>query len=56
MEKALDNIRRAAEKKESNENNMVFPVIDAVKVYATVGEIVSALKDVWGECRKPTFL
>jgi len=56
VEEALDNIRRAAEKKESNENNMVFPIIDAVKVYATVGEIVSALKNVWGEYRKPTFL
>ena len=56
VEKALDNVRRVAEKPESNENSLVFPIIDAVKAYATVGEIVSALKDVWGEYRSPTFL
>jgi len=42
--KALDNLRRAAE---SSENTMPF-ILDAVRAYATVGEICGALKEVFG--------
>ena len=28
-------------------------LVEAVEAYATVGEITSALRDVWGEYRQP---
>jgi methylmalonyl-CoA mutase N-terminal domain/subunit len=30
-------------------------IIEAVKVYATVGEIVQVMKDVYGEFEEPIF-
>ena len=29
--------------------NLVLPILDAVKVYATVGEVCDTLREVWGE-------
>jgi methylmalonyl-CoA mutase, N-terminal domain len=44
VEKTLGALRRAAE---GSENTMPF-ILDAVRAYATVGEICLALKDVFG--------
>ncbi|MFC1861815.1 methylmalonyl-CoA mutase family protein [Chloroflexota bacterium] len=35
--------------------NTMFPILEAVKAYATVGEICNAMRDVFGECRLPTL-
>jgi len=56
VKRALDEIRRCAEKEESSDNNLVFPVLEAVKAYATVGEIRNALGDVFGEYRLPAII
>ncbi len=56
VEEALDMIRKMAEKEESNETNLVPHIYNAVKHYATLGEIVQALKDVFGEYRAPTII
>jgi methylmalonyl-CoA mutase N-terminal domain/subunit len=45
LSKALDGLKRAVE---SNEN-LVQPTFEAVKAYATVGEISNTLRDVHGE-------
>lgn len=45
----LDRIKRTALKEESNENNLMYPIIDAVRNYATVGEIFGTLREVFGE-------
>jgi methylmalonyl-CoA mutase, N-terminal domain len=45
VKKALEDIKRAAEKNE----NLVPPVFEAVKQYATVGEISNVLREVYGE-------
>jgi methylmalonyl-CoA mutase, N-terminal domain len=45
VERALDALRTAAVR---NENTM-FPILDAVRAYATVGEMCDALREVWGE-------
>jgi methylmalonyl-CoA mutase N-terminal domain/subunit len=42
---SLDAIRRAAVSSE----NVMPPILDAVRAYATVGEMCDALRDVWGE-------
>jgi methylmalonyl-CoA mutase N-terminal domain/subunit len=49
---ALVDLRRAAADKE----NLMPPIINAVKAYATVGEICSALKEVFGEYQEPLEL
>ena len=49
---ALDALRKAA----IDQNNLMPPLIDAVKAYATVGEICNALKDVFGEYEEPLEL
>ncbi|MFH1169428.1 MAG: methylmalonyl-CoA mutase family protein, partial [Chloroflexota bacterium] len=49
---ALDGVRSAA----GNDSNIMPALIDAVKVYATVGELSDALRDVFGEYREPNIL
>jgi len=52
VSKVLDRVRNVAR---SDEN--IMPVlIEAVKAYATVGEISDALRDVFGEYREPSIL
>jgi methylmalonyl-CoA mutase N-terminal domain/subunit len=48
IQKALEDIKRAAEKNE----NLIPPILRAVKLYATVGEICNVLRDVYGEYMK----
>jgi methylmalonyl-CoA mutase N-terminal domain/subunit len=43
--RALDRMRAAARSAE----NLMSPILDAVRAYATVGEMCDALRDVWGE-------
>jgi methylmalonyl-CoA mutase N-terminal domain/subunit len=43
--RALDRLRASARSTE----NMMPPILDAVRAYATVGEMCDALRDVWGE-------
>ena len=56
IEEVLENIRKMAEKEEDNKNNIVPSIYEAVKHRATLGEIVSAMKDVFGEYRAPTVI
>jgi methylmalonyl-CoA mutase N-terminal domain/subunit len=44
VERALGDLRQAA----ANDRNTVEPILQAVRAEATVGEICSALKSVWG--------
>ncbi|MBI3097244.1 MAG: methylmalonyl-CoA mutase [Planctomycetes bacterium] len=50
-ERTLAAVGRAAEGSE----NLVPPILDAVKARATLGEITAALKEVFGEFREPAF-
>ena len=49
---SLDLLRAAAK----SEDNLMPPIIEAVKVYATLGEICLVLRDVFGEYRAPDIL
>ena len=53
VKKSLDEVKAIARLEATAENNLVSPVIDAVKVNATLGEICDALRDAWGEWREP---
>jgi methylmalonyl-CoA mutase N-terminal domain/subunit len=48
---ALDKLRRAAQ----NGDNTMPATIEAVRVYSTLGEICSALRDVYGVYEEPAF-
>jgi methylmalonyl-CoA mutase N-terminal domain/subunit len=38
------------------EGNLMYPILDAVKAYATLGEICGALREVFGEYKGVTFI
>jgi methylmalonyl-CoA mutase N-terminal domain/subunit len=48
VENALNNLRHAAEKDE----NLMLTIIDAVKVYSTLGEICEVLRQIYGEYKE----
>jgi methylmalonyl-CoA mutase N-terminal domain/subunit len=48
---ALEKLKKAAQ----NEDNTMPATIEAVRVYATLGEICSALRDVYGVYEEPVF-
>ena len=52
VSRVLDEVRQVAR---SDENTMPV-LIEAVKTYATVGEISDAMRDVFGEYREPSIL
>jgi len=45
IQRALDRLRAAARSTE----NVMLPILDAVRAYATIGEMCDALREVWGE-------
>jgi methylmalonyl-CoA mutase N-terminal domain/subunit len=49
VERCLAEVRKAAE----NGENLMPPIIDAVKAYATLGEITVIMKEVFGEFKEP---
>lgn len=56
VERKLEGLKRAAEKPASKENNLMFPIMEAVKVYATMGEICETLRDVFGTYKESKLL
>ncbi len=49
VEKAVADVKRAAE----IGTNIMPPVISAVKVHATLGEIIDAMQEIYGQCDMP---
>jgi methylmalonyl-CoA mutase N-terminal domain/subunit len=45
VRRSLDALREAAR----GRANTMYPLLDCVRAYATVGEMCDALRDVWGE-------
>ena len=45
VRRSLDALRAAARGRE----NTMYPLLDCVRAYATVGEMCDALREVWGE-------
>lgn len=44
-QRALDALRQAA----AGSRNTMYPILEAVRAYATIGEMCDALREVWGE-------
>jgi len=53
VQASLNKLRDFARKPGSDENNLVPHVLDAVKAYATVGEISGVLREAFGEYQGP---
>jgi methylmalonyl-CoA mutase N-terminal domain/subunit len=45
VRRALESLRETAR----GTGNTMYPLLDCVRAYATVGEMCDALRDVWGE-------
>jgi methylmalonyl-CoA mutase N-terminal domain/subunit len=45
----VEALRRAAR----GTDNLMYPILDATRAYATLGEMCDALRDVWGEYEEP---
>ena len=52
VERTLDGIRAAAR----GDDNLMPPLLEAVRASATVGEMCDALRDVWGEYEETAFV
>ena len=52
VSRALDRVREGARGTE----NMMYPIYEAVKAYATLGEICDAMRDVFGEYTEPEIV
>jgi methylmalonyl-CoA mutase N-terminal domain/subunit len=50
--RALDQLRTAA----AGTENTMPPLLDAVRAYATIGEMCDALRDVWGEYQEQAII
>jgi methylmalonyl-CoA mutase N-terminal domain/subunit len=52
VERSLTALRTAAK----GDTNLMLPIVDAVKKYATIGEICGVLREVFGEYKAPDIL
>jgi methylmalonyl-CoA mutase N-terminal domain/subunit len=52
VQRALDELRRTA----AGTENLLPPILNAVRAYATLGEMCDALRDVWGEYEEVAVL
>jgi len=52
VKKTLSGLKDVARRPSGSENNLVPPIIEAVKAYATIGEICGALREVFGEYKE----
>jgi len=48
VEETLDELKKVAQK----EGNLIYPILECVKCYATVGEICNVLRSIYGEYRE----
>jgi methylmalonyl-CoA mutase N-terminal domain/subunit len=55
VERALGKLRRTAAGKSPNQNTMPA-LLDAVRAYATVGEMCDVLREVWGEYQEQAII
>ncbi len=55
VKKSLDELKALAREAPSAGNNLVPAVIEAVKIYATVGEVCDSFREVWGEFTEPSI-
>ncbi len=53
VRRCLNELREAARR---DDVNLMYPILEAVKEYATLQEMMDVLREVWGEYREPLIL
>jgi methylmalonyl-CoA mutase N-terminal domain/subunit len=48
-------LRRLADAARDGTTNLMYPILDAVNAYATLGEITGVFRQVFGEYQEPVF-
>jgi methylmalonyl-CoA mutase N-terminal domain/subunit len=56
VQAALQRLRQTAQAPAGPDNNLMPPILDAVRAYATLGEICGVLRQEWGEYEPPTVI
>ncbi|MDW8318136.1 MAG: methylmalonyl-CoA mutase family protein [Anaerolineae bacterium] len=56
VQAALERLRQVAKAPAGPDTNLMPPILDAVRVYATLGEICGVLRQEWGEYQPPTVI
>ncbi|MFZ2487797.1 MAG: methylmalonyl-CoA mutase family protein [Anaerolineae bacterium] len=56
VQAALSRLRAVAQAPASPDSNLMPPILDAVRAYATLGEICGVLRQEWGEYEPPTVI
>jgi methylmalonyl-CoA mutase N-terminal domain/subunit len=56
VQAALERLRQTAQAPAGPASNLMLPILDAVRVYATLGEICGVLRQEWGEYEPPTVI
>jgi len=57
VEQTLDVLRRACDRSDPWGRNLLMPnILDAVRAYATLGEIMGVFREAWGEYVEPAIL
>jgi methylmalonyl-CoA mutase N-terminal domain/subunit len=56
VERALAKLKDLAAKPPSETGNLMPHLIEAVEAYATIGEICTVLRGVWGEFKEPAVV
>ncbi len=56
VEAALARLRQNAQSPAHPDTNLMPPILDAVRAYATLGEICGVLRQEWGEYQPPTVI
>jgi methylmalonyl-CoA mutase N-terminal domain/subunit len=51
-ENAINELRKAMQNQEAN---LIYPILKAVKAYATIGEIIGLGREIFGEWKEPTL-
>jgi methylmalonyl-CoA mutase N-terminal domain/subunit len=55
VEKTLRDLKKMAREPSGSETNLVPPILEAVRAYATMGEICGVLREVFGEYLEPAL-
>ena len=56
VERCLNDLKEVAQEEATAENNVMPAIIEAVKVYATTGEMADVLREAWGEYKEVIFI
>ncbi len=51
--RAVNNACKALQEAARKDKNLIPPILEAVKAYATLGEICDVLREIYGEYREP---